>query len=68
MKKNNQPRTNGVLQIGDIVTRHPVASTGKQKGIVEYIHSKGRFHAVRFGVGSDSYLECFWGNMVKKIC
>lgn len=77
MKTNNQSRTKGILQIGDIVTRHPHISehceSGRpvksgRTGIVEYIHPLGRFHAVRFQVGECSYLECFKGNMVKETC
>ena len=71
---NKKPR---VLRIGDTVTRHPHIGTVDDRGrpvksgcigTVEYIHSRGMFHAVRFKFWEYFYLECFKGNQVNEIC
>lgn len=54
------------VHVGDMVVRG--IKEGKEdnsvkpyKGIVIYVHPKGRFHTVEFVVGPDTFKESFFG-------
>lgn len=58
------------IHIGDIVIRRPNIFAFKEdkdggapmQGKVVYIHPRGRFHVVEFGVGSEAVRESFAGS------
>ena len=62
------PIGTGHVQVGDIVTRKSlglVDNAGRvgqvMRGRVIWIHPRGRFHVVEFGVGQQAIRESFMG-------
>lgn len=79
-RNNHQPLegdlTGGHVRLGDIVIRYPITFTdtdGKKprpmRGKVVYIHPKGRYHVVRFGLGTSAVRESFLGtDRIEVLC
>lgn len=58
----------GQVEVGDVVMRRPISfsdtdskNTQLMRGVVVWIHPKGRFHVVEFGEGSKAIRESFSG-------
>lgn len=60
------------MKVGDdvkVIPSHAIDEDGQKmkkplKGIVRYIHPKGRFYLVEFAVGRTSFRECFAGDQL----
>ncbi len=55
----NRRDSRAIVRVGDTVTRCPITlgdttdrKSGPMKGVVVYVHPKGRFHVVSFGKGA----------------
>ena len=66
--ENSFPSVVGRVQINDIVTRKSLTLVDKagragqmMRGRVVWVHPKGRFHVVEFGVGQHTIRESFMG-------
>ena len=71
MRKIVHKQPGGVVQVGDAVMRNPVTfreadprghgGYPPMRGVVAYVHPKGRYHMVAFETDGGVRRECFAG-------